>query len=195
MLRMVMSRASVPPVTLGAPVQMKLLDCEPGSFSMFLWKNVTILSWIAPATGNFTARVAEATEQVASACRDGFSNVHMVKDGIGLPTAEARHNFAEMMNRHADELGCVGVALLGSGFWASALQGAITGIRLLNPKRSAVLRIHDSIEGLADWLPQEHLKYTGVAIHSLELRSALTQAFLDTLRFAESGSHPVRTTA
>jgi hypothetical protein len=192
---MAMSRVSVPPVALGPPVPMKLLDSEPGSFSMFSWKNVTILSWIAPATGTFTARVAEATVQVASTCRHGFSNVHLVKDGIGLPTAEARQNFAAMMNRHADELACVGVALLGSGFWASALQGAITGIRLLNPKRSAVLRIHDSIEGIADWLPQEHLKYTGVTIHSLELRSALTQAFLDTLRFAESGSHPVRTTA
>jgi hypothetical protein len=182
-------------VSVVPPGQLQLLDYEPGAFSMFCWKNITILTWVAPATGAATKRVAEATMQVAGACREGFSNIHLLRQGIGLPTAEARHDFAEMMNRHSQELACIAIALLGSGFWASALQGAITGIRMLNPKRSSVMRIHDSIDGVADWLPQEHLKYTGVAIQSGELHSAMTQAFFETQDQAESGSHPVRTSA
>jgi len=71
---------------------------------MFLWKNITILSWIAPATGGATKRVAEQTIHVASSCREGFSNIHLLKEGIGLPTAEARHDFADMMSRHSQEL-------------------------------------------------------------------------------------------
>jgi hypothetical protein len=191
LIRMAALPAIVPSIAPGLPVELKLLDAEPGAFSMFVWKNVTILSWMAPATGAGTKRVAECTKQVASACRDGFSNIHLVKDGIGLPTVEARHEFADMMNRHSQELACVGIALLGSGFWASALQGAITGIRMLNPRRSAVLRIHDSIDGVADWLPREHIKYTGVLLRSTELHSAMTQAFAETLQQAESGTHPL----
>jgi hypothetical protein len=161
---------------------------------MYVWKNVTILSWIAPATGAATKRVAQWTTEVASSCPEGFSNVHLIKEGIGLPTAEARHDFADMMDRHSQTLACVAIALLGSGFWASALQSAITGIRMLNSKRSALLRIHDSMEAVADWLPPEHLKYTGVRFRSAELHAAMTQAFSDTLRQAESGTHPLRTT-
>jgi hypothetical protein len=185
---------AVSSIPVGSPAPLKLLESEPGAFSMFLWRNVTILSWIAPATGEATRRVAERTIAVASSFREGFSNIHLLKEGIGLPTAEARHDFAEMMRRHSQELACVAVALLGSGFWASALQSAITGIQMLNPKRSTLMRIHDSIEAVADWLPEEHLKHTGVAIRSSELRSAMTEAFSETLRQADSGSFPLRTT-
>ena len=183
-----------PRISILPPGELRLLDHEPGAFSMFVWKNITILTWLAPATGATTKRVAEETIRVASACPEGFSNIHLLQHGIGLPTAEARHDFAEMMNRHP-ELACVGVALLGSGFWASALQSAITGIRMLSPKRSSIMRIHDSMEGVAEWLPQEHLKLTGVQIGSAELQAAMTQVFSETLQQAESGLHPVRKAA
>jgi len=152
-----------------------LLDSEPGAFALFAFDDVTIACWPKHATGETVGRVAMATASFVGAGRR-FSNVHLVKHGAALPTAEARAGFVGMMDRYAGDLACVAVALLGSGFWASALQSAITGMRMVSP-RTFSMRIVNSMDAIAEWLPPAHLEKTGTALHAVELRRAMLDAF------------------
>ena len=182
------------PLPVQASTPPTLLDSEPGAFSILVWHNITIVSWNANATGSTVRRVAEATVPIAEECRQGFSNIHLVRHGSSLPTAEARAGFVEMADRYSQALACVAVGLLGSGFWASALQSAVTGMRMLSP-RSFAFRIHNSIDAVTAWLPPEHLKRTGVSVDPDELHSIMTGAFSQTLREADERAAAERESA
>ena len=93
-----------------------------------------------------------------------------------MPTPEARAGFVQMMEQHSKELACVGTVLLGSGFWVSALQSVITGMRMISP-RSFDHRINNSFEAVVSWLPKEHRKRTGVSVDPRELHAALDKAY------------------
>jgi hypothetical protein len=159
---------------------LELLDSEDGEFSVFGWQNTTIVVWPQQATGTAVRRLAKVTAAKALEFREGFSNVHVVKNGAGMPTPEARAGFVEMMEKHCKELACVGTVLLGSGFWVSALQSVTTGMRMISP-RSFDHRINNSFEALVSWLPKEHRKRTGVSLESRELLAALTKAYERTI--------------
>jgi hypothetical protein len=164
--------------TLPSPA--KLLDSEAGAFAVFGWQNLTIVIWPCQATGSAVRRLARVTESKAREFRDGFSNVHIVKNGAGMPTEEARAGFVQMMEKHSAELACVGTVLLGSGFWVSALQSVTTGMRMISP-RSFDHRINNSIDALVSWLPKEHRKRTGASIDPKELKTVIEKAYLQTI--------------
>ncbi len=65
--------------------------------------------------------------------------------------------------------------LLGGGFWNSALRSAITGVLMLTP-RSFPVRIHNTIDEVVGWLPDEHLRRTKVRLSPAELAAALQAA-------------------
>ncbi len=162
---------------LAAP---QLLDSEPGAFAVYGWQNLTIVIWPRQATGSAVTRLAKMTESKAREFRDGFSNIHVVKNGAGMPTPEARAGFVEMMEKHSKELACVGTVLLGSGFWVSALQSVTTGMRMISP-RSFDHRINNSIEAMVAWLPKEHRKRTGVLIDARDLHAVVDRVYSQTI--------------
>jgi hypothetical protein len=177
---------SMPPLSPGV----SLLDCEPGSFAVFAYSNFTIVVWPAPATVGAVTRLSRATDRVVSAYPGGYSNVHLIPDrGTGIPSPEARAGLVRMAERLAGKLACVGVVLLGSGFWASALQSVITGMRLVSA-RTYAMRIDRSVEGLARWMPDEHLRRTGVSVSAAEFRAALEQALHETSLHEPGASGP-----
>jgi hypothetical protein len=159
---------------------LEILDSELGAFAFFSWQNLIIAVWRAQPThaavGRLAARGQSVTERYPR-----HSAIHIVHNGTGIPAAEARAAFVELMKGRGPKLACVAAVLLGHGFWASALQGAITGMHMLAP-HSLPLRICDSIEAAADWLPQEHFALTGIAINPGALQSALTQAMVSGVR-------------
>jgi hypothetical protein len=163
--------------SVGAP-QLTGLDSTPGKFAFFASQNVTIFVWLSAASGADVERAANAMRPRMKLYPRGQSHIHLVKSGIGLPTPEARAGFVGLMDQYDRQLACVAVALLGRGFWASALQGAITGMRMLAP-RSFEMRMHSDLESVVAWLPDAHLKRTGVFLDPAELLAALNQAFLD----------------
>jgi hypothetical protein len=162
--------------SVGAP-QLICLASAPGRFAFFGSQNVMIMVWLSAATGADVELLATAIRPNLKLYPRGQSHIHLVKNGAGMPTAEARAGFAAQMAQYDRQLACVAVALLGRGFWASALQGAITGMRMLAP-RSFEMRTHSDLEDIVEWLPDAHGERTGVFLDPAELLAAMNQALL-----------------
>jgi|HubBroStandDraft_6_1064221.scaffolds.fasta_scaffold1341608_1 hypothetical protein len=157
-------------------IPLKLLDAEPGHFAFFCWQNVTMTAWGRAATGPAVLRIDAATSPIFKERREGVSAIHLVTEGAGMPTAEAREGFVHSMKVNAKNLQCISVVLMGGGFWASTLQSIVTGMRMLAPNTFA-MRIDNGFESMLHWFPTEHLRRTGVTLQPNELRAAMSQAF------------------
>jgi hypothetical protein len=131
--------------------------------------------WASQINGASVERFTKAVDTMGIRRPGLRSNVHVVTDGAALPTAEARAGLVASMTRHSESLACVCVVFCGSGFWASALRGAVTGMRFLAP-RSFDFQLFSTVDEVVRWLPGEHRKVTGVHLDSGELRSALQAA-------------------
>lgn len=162
---------------------LEVLHSEPGAFAVYCWLNTTIVVWPRHATGPVVDRLAQVTRLKVREYKSGFSNFHLVKNGAGLPTPEAREGFVAMMHEHSTSLACVATVLLGTGFWVSALQSVTTGLRMLSP-RSFDHRTTNSIESTIAWVPKVHRDKTGVEIDPEQLRSALDDAYSRTIALA-----------
>ena len=157
------------------PDDFTIFDSETGSFVFAAWKNVLIVVWAGQIDGPAVERFTKAVEKM-SASRPGLrSNVHVVTQGTALPTPEARAGLVGSMTRHSGELASVSVVFCGTGFWASALRAAVTGMRFLAP-RSFDFQLFGTIDEVIQWLPPEHEKITGVYLDPGSLRSALKAA-------------------
>jgi hypothetical protein len=165
--------------------RLEVLDSEPGVFAVYSWLNTTIVVWPRHATGSIVDRLAQVTRLKVREHKSGFSNFHLVKNGAGLPTPEAREGFVAMMHEHSTSLACVATVLLGTGFWVSALQSVTTGLRMLSP-RSFDQRTTNSIESTVAWVPKVHRERTGVDIDPEHLRAALEDAYARTIAMAAS---------
>jgi hypothetical protein len=163
------------PPTGKQPEDFTVFDSEPGAFVFGAWKNVLIAVWANQLNGHSVERFTKAVDTMA-ARRPGLrSNVHVVTERTALPTPEARAALVASMTRHSESLACVCVVFCGSGFWASALRAAVTGMRFLAP-RSFDFQLFGAVEEVVRWLPAEHQKITNVHLDAEELRSALKAA-------------------
>jgi hypothetical protein len=154
--------------------QVEILDYQPGHYVFALWRNVTIIYWMDQANGFAVSRLQAIAAEVVRAHPQGYSNIHLVKEGTGVPDAEARDGFNAMMDRYPDALGCVAIVLMGAGFWASVLQSVITGLLMLAP-RKFLFRFASRPLDLLGWFPKEHAKRTGEEIDALGLSQAIEQ--------------------
>ena len=148
-------------------------DTEPGSFYIASWRNVLMVRWESAADGSAVERLAKVSTALAAADpQSRRSNVHIITESGGLPTPTARAGFIALMKEHADRLACVAIVVGGTGFWASALRSALTGMRLLAP-RSFNYRLHGSVDEVVKWLPAEHHTRTGEQLDSRRLGQVL----------------------
>lgn len=153
----------------------KVVDREPGSFTIGVYKNVLVAVWYQQATGNALARLGQAIAELREQYPAGRSSIHVVAKGAPPPTPEAQEAFVRLAAQQ--DLACVAGVFLGSGFWASSLRS--NGISITQEADAKfVMRQHDAIEPLADWLPEAHAKRTGVAIDG-ETLCRVVRAFVD----------------
>jgi hypothetical protein len=146
-----------------------LLVEEPGVVLARGWRNLAIVVWTGQATGPAAALIGQMLDRPeARGMRQSY--IHVIHNKRPLPDAAARREFVQMMKNRARELACIGVVVLGSGFWASAMRNAVIGMRVFAPS-SFDFRVFGSCEEVADWLPAAHERLTGVAIPE----NALTQ--------------------
>ena len=145
-----------------------VLDSEPGAFIFGSWKNVFIGIWESQATMAAVDRMVKATDTMTELHPTGRSTIHIVVHGAGLPSADVRTHFVDVLKKNADQIACVAVVVGGTGFWTSALRSFVTGLRWLAP-RTFHFRLFSTIEDLARWLPDEHNKRTGIEIDPLQL--------------------------
>ena len=168
-----------------AAASLELLDSEPGAYAVYAWSNTTIVIWPRQAVGATVDRLARVTATKAREFPTGFSNIHVVKDGAGMPSPEAKAGFVRLMQEAGNSLACVATVLLGTGFWVSALQSVITGMRLLAPGQFEH-RLFTRIEAAATWVPKPHAARTGVSLESDALLKAIEDAYGRTMSDAET---------
>lgn len=155
---------------------LELFAVEPNRYVMGRYLNVTLIYWIAQATGPAVDQLQDFTRGVAQRFPSGFSNIQLVKEGAPLPDSQARSGFGAMMDEHAKQMACVAVVLMGGGFWASALQGVGTGLRMLSP-RTFQMRFVRSPDELRPWFCFEHTQKTRVFVDHGRLSNAIERVF------------------
>ena len=170
-----------PPPALGRPsrapgAEFRWVDTEPLVCAMGVRQNLTVIVWWTQATGAAVERVARLTHEVCAE-HPRMSNIHLIRDGALVPTPEARGGFVQMMKDHAEQLANVAVVVGGSGFWASMMRSAVTGMRFVSP-RTFELRLHGSPQEIVSWLPQAHASRCGMQLSHASLAQTLDDAAL-----------------
>ena len=157
-----------------APVAFRWVDTEPSVCAIGARQNLTVIVWWTQATAAAVERVAHLTREVCAEHRH-MSNIHLIRDGALVPTPAARTGFVQMMRDHAEQLSNVAVVVGGSGFWASMMRSAITGMRFVAP-RTFELRLHGRAEEIVNWLPRAHEARCGAPLPHDELAAMLASA-------------------
>lgn len=152
----------------------QLLVQEPGVVIVRGWRNLAICVWTGQATGPAASLVAQTLDRPdVQGLRQSF--VHVIHNKRPLPDGDARRIFMQLMKERAAALACIGIVVLGSGFWASAMRNAVIGMRVFAPN-TFDFRVFGSCEEVVSWLPLAHERHTGVAIPQLALAKWLGDA-------------------
>jgi hypothetical protein len=149
-------------------------DAEPGSFLFGSYQNVVIAVWTGSANVSGVERLAKVAGPVRASIGRG-SSVHLIVGSAGLPTEEARAGFVKLTQNSADLIACLGIVVAGTGFWASALRSAMTG---MHSQRTGSFdyRLLGSIDELVEWLPAAHERGTGVVLQPKSLSAVIDDA-------------------
>lgn len=136
------------------------------------YHNVALQVWLAQCDETDALALAQASRQMQEEFPDGISTVHWLRNNAALPTPGARQHFAHMMDTQADWFGDVAMLLDGDGFWAGAVRGMLTGLRLAAGKRAG-FRVFSEMGECTAWLAPQHERRTGVRLEGLEIANAL----------------------
>jgi hypothetical protein len=132
-------------------------------FVMATWKNVAIHVWTVEATIALVEALDRLSATFTGAHPEGISAIHIIAKNAPLPPAHIREELGKVTKRYANRLACVCHVVEGSGFWASALHGFLTGLHWIarGPFR---LHICSDIPAAARWVPAPHAEVTKVPI-------------------------------
>jgi hypothetical protein len=150
-----------------------ILFHEQDHYTIAHWRDVAFVHWLARADAPAMERVHGVLRQVVSEHPRGVSFIHVAHEGVGLPDAGARQALTQMMAEFAEVTVCVGVVLRGNGFWASAMQSVLTGLRLLAPPRRWQMRFANHQSEIAGWVAKAHEQRTQRALDPGELETVL----------------------
>lgn len=159
-------------MTSTLPRELVLLDSEAGAYAFYSWHNVMVACWSKQGTGLSLQRLMRLREALDQQHPEGISVVWLIADRAGLPTAEARSNAKELMERYRDKRAALGLVLFGEGFWVSAMRAAIIGVQAMT-RGKIPLKIFSQIADLVEWLPAQHESRTGVRLDRDELTGVL----------------------
>ena len=147
----------------------------PGRYAAGTARSLIVFSWVDDAAVDTIQYLEQLCEKQSLGRTRCVSALHVIHPGVGLPSADVRVALVAAMKRYADVLGHMGVVLLGAGFWASAMQSALTGIRMLAPVGGSQLRIASSAAEIVPWLVSGHEKHTGERLNDTLLHAAFEQ--------------------
>lgn len=181
-----MSTSHQKPSKAPAEAALEPIVAEPGRFRCAIWRNISFLLWSDQATLNAVKKLGRVTKLLIERYPAGHSNISIVLNGVPPPTAEARAAFAHAFNDRLSLLRCMTTITEGDGFWASGMRSAITSMRMVS-SQGLLMRLHDSIEAAAAWLPAPHEERTGVKIEGAELAEALRRFRQESQSAGQSG--------
>ena len=136
------------------------------------WHGVMATVW---ATRSTLELVAELEQLLVAASKryPKISSVHVITSSFSLPPADVRAKLGGLTQRYGDRLVCSASMLAGTGFWASAIRGAVTSIQVFDLRRRRQ-RVFADLGELVDWVAPTHNEATGSTISPHELQHALT---------------------
>lgn len=146
-----------------------ILDAVPGAFHFGSCNNIMFAAWEAPADAISVSRL-DALGKDFQRAHPGKrqSGIHIVREGVGLPTPEGRAGLMKMMKADSDHFGAIAVVICGSGFVASAVRSFLAGLRLLAP-RTFEFRLHAKTSEILKWFPAAHFSRTGEQVDAPRL--------------------------
>jgi hypothetical protein len=149
------------------------LEVVPGTYRFGLWRDLVLATWESrvdlPGVASFE-KVCRDLQTADPAKR--YSAIHVILEGVDLPTRAARERFIGIMKTYAVQIAAVSVVIQGQGFLASAMRSFVTGMRLISPSTFA-LRLHGTTLEALNWLPAEHRRRTGQEIDVRQLDQVL----------------------
>jgi hypothetical protein len=156
------------------------LHSEPGSIRFAVWNEIMFAKWEKAAELASVERLETLMREFrARNPKLRMSGVHLIGDGVGLPTPEARTKLMALIKEGSDHFGAVSIVIGGTGFVASAVRSFLTGLRLVAP-RSFDFRLHSRTFEVAKWFPAAHEQRTGQAIDAAQFARVLSAFELDT---------------
>ncbi len=148
---------------------------EAGHYVSGRLRNVVTFYWLRSGSLRAVEVLNQLCEEVSAARARPFSAIHVVRADVGLPDAQVRHALGAAMKKYADVTSCMAVVTPGAGFWVSALQSAITGIRMLAPTGGSMLRFVPRPEDLRGWFVDEHMARTGESLDDAQVLLAVSE--------------------
>jgi hypothetical protein len=143
-----------------------VLDFEPAAFLIGVYKNLLISIWHRQATQPELERMAKGVQDLARSHPEGFSEMHVVAEGIGIPDRKAVNAYVDLIAQ-VNPPACISVVLGGTGFVVSTLRSVVTGLSFAF--RRGTLGLHADVREGARWLSLQHPKRTGVTVEASQL--------------------------
>jgi hypothetical protein len=137
------------------------------------WHNVTIVVWCGRATRDAGEAVVAFADDLARAY-PRFSILHVVEDGVGLPTPEGRAALINAARRPAIGLTCVGVLLPRGNLVATLFHTFMRSARTL--LRGLEIVVENDVPTLVRRFVAAHDAQTGMPVPAEELASAIELA-------------------
>jgi hypothetical protein len=143
-----------------------------GRYAAGTTRGAIVFCWLDDATVETVQFLEQLCEKQSAARTRCISALHVIHAGVGLPSSDVRTALVASMKRYASVLGSMGVVLLGAGFWASAMQSALLGVRMLAPVGVSQLRVGASLEEIVPWLVAGHEQRTQEKLSESSLLAA-----------------------
>lgn len=154
----------------------ELVGESPGINRTWAWRNVMLVIWIDKPSPEVVDKLGPIAEEIQSRTRaQKLSHIHIAESSLSMPDAETREAFLNLAHKYASNTACVAAIVEGSGFWASAIRGFITGILVLAP-RELNIRMHKQANELLAWFPEAHARLTGTPIDGQDLLQQINHA-------------------
>jgi hypothetical protein len=157
---------------LPPPEDVVLLRIEPRIYCYCAYRNVTIAVWVGQATVPALHEVSGISREMVRRYPNGHSSIVYIADKIPAPSPEASAAIARAFDTR-NGLACVSVIIEGTGFFGSGMRGMLSNARRNSEESTALLKVNTSIAEVVEWLPEEHLRRTGVRLDPAALASAM----------------------
>lgn len=152
-----------------------IVDHHDDEYTVWGYQNVDTVIWRDTPTvagiERFHALIPRRLKET------GAHRISVVMLGVArarIPGLDVRSAWAEVGRRWRGHMGALSIVIEHEGFVGSAVRGLATGVVMLSGQRFT-MRIASHVGEVAAWLPEPHLRETGVALDPAELYDVLTE--------------------